>query len=208
MEIIVHFFLGFITSFLGTIFPSMLNMTTLKISIRDNSKKAMFFAAGVSLIVIGQAYVAIAFSKLITDNPDYLLSLQKLGTVIFFVLSIYFFLQVRKSKKTEIQGKEIKTSRFLSGILFSLLNMFAIPFYFGVTSTLVMIELYQFDMMNNLFFVFGSSIGTFLLLFIYAKLAKQIEKRIVFIAKQMDLILGIITAFVAIINLIDLLLEP
>lgn len=208
METIVHFFLGFITSFLGTIFPSMLNMTTLKISIRDNSKKAMFFAAGVSLIVIGQAYVAIAFSKLITDNPDYLLSLQKLGTVIFFVLSIYFFLQVRKSKKTEIQGKEIKTSRFLSGILFSLLNMFAIPFYFGVTSALVMIGWYQFDMMNNLFFVFGSSIGTFLLLFIYAKLAKQIEKRIVFIAKQMDLILGIITAFVAIINLIDLLLEP
>ena len=208
MEIIVHFFLGFTTSFLGTIFPSMLNMTTLKISIRDNSKKAMFFAAGVSLIVIGQAYVAIAFSKLITDNPDYLLSLQKLGTVIFFVLSIYFFLQVRKSKKTEIQGKEIKTSRFLSGILFSLLNMFAIPFYFGVTSTLVMIGWYQFDMMNNLFFVFGSSIGTFLLLFIYAKLAKQIEKRIVFIAKKMDLILGIITAFVAIINLIDLLLEP
>tara|TARA_R110002073_G_scaffold123234_1_gene266784 strand:+ start:77761 stop:77946 length:186 start_codon:yes stop_codon:yes gene_type:complete len=61
MGILFHFILGFITSFLGTVFPSMLSMTTVKISIRENQKKAISFAAGVSLIVIGQAYVALLF---------------------------------------------------------------------------------------------------------------------------------------------------
>jgi hypothetical protein len=83
--------------------------------------------------------------------------------------------------------------------------MFAIPFYFGVTSTLVIMDLYEFNMINNLLFVLGSSLGTLSLLFIYSTLAKRIEKRIEFLASKMDLVLGIITGLIVIINLINFL---
>lgn len=205
MGILFHFVLGFITSFLGTLFPSMLSMTTVKISIKENKKKAISFAAGVSTIVIGQAYAAVAFSKLLLSNPEYLTTLQKIGTVVFIGLSIFFFTQAFKSKKKSAGQKERKIKGYISGLLFSMLNMFAIPFYFGVTSTLVMMHWYEFEAMNNFSFVIGSSAGTFFLLFLYATLAKRIEKRMIWLANQMDLILGIITALVAIFNLIDLL---
>ena len=193
-------------SFLGSIFRSMLSMTTVKISIKENQKRAISFAAGVSTIVIIQAYIAVAFSKYLLDNSEYLTSLQKIGTVIFIGLSIYFFNQARTLKKNPSKQKASKQKGYVLGIFFSLLNMFAIPFYFGVTSSLAMIHWYEFNPINNLFFVLGSSLGTFFLLFLYARLAKKIEKKIKTLANHVDLFLGIITGLVAIINGIDLLL--
>lgn len=46
MSIIIHFLLGFSTSFLGTLTPSMLNMTTAKISLTKSKSDAIKFAIG------------------------------------------------------------------------------------------------------------------------------------------------------------------
>tara|TARA_R110001632_G_scaffold34766_5_gene88188 strand:- start:7667 stop:8356 length:690 start_codon:yes stop_codon:yes gene_type:complete len=206
MGIVLHFFLGFITSFLGTLFPSMLSMTTVKISIKETQKKAIYFAAGVSLIVIIQAYIAVGFSKILIDNPDYIMTLQQFGTVVFAALSVFFFIKANRIKKKKLSKNNRKIKGFVSGLLFSSLNMFSIPFYFGVTSTLVMMHWYEFNMINNMVFVLGSALGTFSLLFLYTSLAKKIEKKIERLANQMDLILGIITGLVVIINLVNFLL--
>lgn len=205
MGILLHFFLGFITSFLGTLFPSMLSLTTVKISIRESKKKAVAFAAGVSTIVIVQAYIAVAFSKILLSNPMYLDTLQKIGVFVFALLSIFFFRQAIRSKKGVSNPNGRKVKGFVTGMIFSLLNMFAIPFYVGVTSTLVMMHLYEFGLVNNLIFVLGSAFGTFTLMFLYAGLAKKIEKRMIWLANQMDLFLGIVIGLAAILNAIDIL---
>jgi threonine/homoserine/homoserine lactone efflux protein len=204
MGVAFHFILGFVTSFLGTLFPSMLSMTTVKIGIKESKKKAIAFAAGVSTIVIGQAYVAVAFSKILLSNPMYLNTLQKIGVFVFFGLSIFFFRQAIRSKKG-IAASEKKIKGFVTGMLFSLLNMFAIPFYVAVTSSLVMVHWYEFEPINNLLFVFGSAFGTFMLLFVYASIAKKIETRMIWLANQMDFILGAITGIVALANAVDIL---
>ena len=98
MEIIHHLLIGFITSFLGTLFPSMLNMTSVKISIKETQKKAIYFSAGVSVIVIIQAYIAVSFSKILLDNPRYLIVLQHAGIIAFIGLSVFFFSNARKKK--------------------------------------------------------------------------------------------------------------
>lgn len=201
-----HFLIGFIMSFLGTLFPSMLNMTSVKISIKETQKKALYFSAGVSLIVIIQAYIAVGFSKILLDNPRYLIVLQQVGTIVFIGLSVFFFNNVRKQKKKQLKNNSRKGKGFLSGILLSSLNMFAIPFYFGVTSFLVMMQWYEFTLVNNIFFVLGSALGTFSILLLYTYLAKKIENKIEHLANQMDLVLGIITGLIVIINAIDVLL--
>ena len=201
-----HFLIGFIMSFLGTLFPSMLNMTSVKISIKETQKKALYFSAGVSLIVIIQAYIAVGFSKILLDNPRYLIVLQQVGTIVFIGLSVFFFNNVRKQKKKQLKNNSRKGKGFLSGILLSSLNMFAIPFYFGVTSFLVMMQWYEFTLVNNISFVLGSALGTFSILLLYTYLAKKIENKIEHLANQMDLVLGIITGLIVIINAIDVLL--
>ena len=156
--------------------------------------------------MIIQAYIAVSFSKILLDNPRYLIVLQQVGIIAFIGLSVFFFNNVRKQKKKQLNNNGRKGRGFVSGILLSSLNMFAIPFYFGVTSFLVMMHWYIFTLINNIFFVLGSALGTFSILLLYAYLAKKIENKIEYFANQMDLVLGIITGLIVIINVIDVLL--
>ena len=63
--------LGFMTSFLGTLTPSMLNMTAAKISLNKSKTDAIKFAIGVSIVVLLQVYVAILFTKFLRGNPGF-----------------------------------------------------------------------------------------------------------------------------------------
>ena len=74
---------------MGSITPSMLNMTALKVSLEIDEKASNSYALGVCLVVIPQVYIAIILTKYITENPTILESLEKAGIVIFFLLSFF-----------------------------------------------------------------------------------------------------------------------
>ena len=202
MSILLHFIFGFFFSFTGSITPSMLNMTALKISLEKNHREANFYSLGVSLIVSVQAFIAIILTKYITENPSILENLEKAGTVIFILLSIYFYKQSKKQKQQEKASNDRKGNSFLSGILLSMLNMFSIPFFCGVTATLELFNLMSFDKFPVTFFIIGSTIGTFCILFLYGKYANFIQKKTGELTKDISLILSIITGSVAVFMLI------
>jgi threonine/homoserine/homoserine lactone efflux protein len=85
--------------------PSMLNMTAAKISLSKGKKEAVKFAVGVSVVVIVQAYLAILFTKFLSSNPDFVLTLQKISILIFGIFSFYFFQQSIKEKRDELMVK-------------------------------------------------------------------------------------------------------
>ena len=189
---------------MGSITPSMLNMTALKVSLEIDEKASNSYALGVCLVVIPQVYIAIILTKYITENPTILESLEKAGIVIFFLLSFYFY---RESKKSKIQVEGItskKQNTFLTGITLSLLNMFAIPFFCGIAVLLESFKLFGFDVFSVISFISGSVIGTYYILFLYGKFAKTIQKRTGKLTKDINLILSILTAFVALFSLIKL----
>ena len=133
MILVSHFFFGFIFSFLGSITPSMLNMTALKISLENGKDELNKYAIGVSLVVFPQAFIAIFLTKRIVENPLILETLEKIGIVIFVFLSYYFYRESKKSKiKIEI-GAVKKENAFLAGITLSALNMFSIPFFLRIS---------------------------------------------------------------------------
>jgi len=129
MILVSHFFFGFIFSFLGSITPSMLNMTALKISLENGQKELNKYAIRVSVIALPQAYISVFLTKGILENPLILETLGKIAIVIFVFLSYYFY---RKSKKRKIKIEIVavkKENAFLAGITLSVLNLFSIPFF-------------------------------------------------------------------------------
>ena len=102
------FFFGFLFSFAGSITPSMLNMTALKISLEKGRKASNTYALGVSLLVIPQIIIAAFLTKYITDNPKILETLEKVGIVIFIFLTFYFY---RESKLETINIKKSKSKK-------------------------------------------------------------------------------------------------
>jgi threonine/homoserine/homoserine lactone efflux protein len=204
MIIVLHFFLGFFFSFVGSITPSMLNMTALKISLEKNEKEANKYALGVSVVVLPQVLIAVFLTKYIAKNPSILETLEKFGIVIFIFLSYYFYKESKKGK-IEIETTEIKKENsFLSAVTLSVLNMFAIPFFSGTVIALEAFKLFSFDKVPVIFFTLGSVIGTFCILFLYGKFAKIIQKKTGKLTKDINLILAIITCFVVVFTFIKL----
>ena len=204
MIFIFHLLFGFLFSFIGSITPSMLNMTALKISLEKGRGAANKYALGVSLVVIPQVYIAVILTKYIAENPKILETLEKAGIIIFILLSYYFY---KESRKNKINVEVINTKNekpLLTGITLSTLNMFAIPFFSGTVITLDVFKLFSFDLVPVLFFIVGSIIGTYYILFLYGKFAKTIQSKTGKLTKDINIILSVLTALVALITVIKL----
>ena len=198
------FFFGFFFSFTGSITPSMLNMTAIRISLEKGVEGAKKYALGVSLAAIPQVVIAVILTKYIAENPTILETLEKVGIVIFIGLSYYFY---NESKKGKIKTESIKSKKenpFLTGITLSFLNMFAIPFFCGIIVALDLFELFSFEVFPILFFILGTIFGTFYILFVYARFANIIQQKTGKLTKDINIILSVLTALVALITFLKL----
>ncbi len=204
MNIAVPFILGFTTSFLGTVFPSMLNMTAVKTSIDKSNKEAIRYAMGVSVVVLVQAYLAILFAKHLHENPAFLTNVQLIGAVTFALLSTYFFRQSKRDRKEKTNKRTANS--FMVGIVLSSLNMFAIPFFCEIASVLGMFGWLQFEQTTTAVFVIGSAIGTFCLLYLYIVYAHKIKNKSKKVMKDMNIMLAMLTGALAVITFLNLLL--
>jgi len=204
MILISLFFFGFFSSFIGSITPSMLNMTAIKVSLEKGIEASKKYALGVSLVAIPQVVIAVILTKYIAENPTILETLEKSGIVVFIGLSYYFY---NKSKKGKIKTESLKSKKenpFLIGITLSFLNMFAIPFFCGIIVALDLFELFSFEVFPILFFILGTIFGTFCILFVYARFANIIQQKTGKLTKDINIILSVLTALVAVITFIKL----
>ena len=204
MILISLFFFGFFSSFIGSITPSMLNMTAIKVSLEKGIEASKKYALGVSLVAIPQVVIAVILTKYIAENPAIIETLEKAGIVVFIGLSYYFY---NESKKGKIKTESIKSKKenpFLIGITLSFLNMFAIPFFCGIIVALDLFELFSFEVFPIFFFILGTILGTFCILFVYARFANIIQQKTGKLTKDINIILSVLTALVALITFIKL----
>jgi threonine/homoserine/homoserine lactone efflux protein len=204
MLLLSLFFFGFLFSFAGSITPSMLNMTALKISLEKGQEVANKYALAVAIIAIPQVGIAVVLTKYIAENPLILETLEKVGVFIFILLSYYFYSASKKAKiKVEVL-KSKKENPLLIGITLSILNLFAIPFFCGIIILLDTFNLFIFRFVPVLVFTLGSVVGTFYILFLYGKFAKIIQQKTGKLTKDINIILAILTGLVAVFTCIKL----
>ena len=205
MNLFLPFIFGFSTSFLGMILPSMLNMTSVKISFERGRKNATRFALGVGTMVFFQAYLAVLLIRYIQEDPAILAYIQILAGVIFALLSIYFFVSFKKEKSQNNSLEKDCRNTFIIGLFLSGLNMFAIPFYYGITNLLNKFGLLQLNTAPILFFITGSAIGSFFILYLYPSYFSKVFKKQSNSKGKINLSLAFITGALSIITIVKLL---
>ncbi|WP_397444990.1 LysE family translocator [Polaribacter sp. R77954] len=204
MNFVICFFLGFSIASLGSITPSFLNLTVVKFSLRNGKKPAFYLIGGYATVLFFQANIGAYLASILMKNSEYITLIQQIGTGILLLLSINFF-RLYFFTKEDNKDKEIpKSKAYFYGIMMSLLNMMAIPFYFTFISILIGIEYFEYALINAFYFSIGSTIGSFTIYAIYAIVANKIEHKLTYIASKMDFILGSLTGIVAVGNLIYL----
>lgn len=205
MNFLTCLLLGFTIAATGSIVPSFLNLTVVKFSLKSGRKSALYLIGGFATVLFFQANIGAYLSSVLMKNSSYILIIQKIGIAILLLLSINFFrlhyTKIEKQKKKEIK----KSKAYVHGIGMSLLNTFAIPFYFTSISLLIGLGYFEYTILNSFYFSIGSTAGSFSLYALYATVASKIEHKLTVIATKMNLILGCLTGVVALANLISLL---
>jgi len=204
MTVLSFALMGFAIAFLGSIVPSFLNLTVVKFSLKSGRNAALYLIGGFATILFFQANLGAYLASILMKNSDYISGIQKVGTGILILLSINFF-RLHFTKEQVRKKKDIESSKaYLHGIGMSLLNTFAIPFYFTAISFLIGLEFFEYSLLNGFIFSIGSTIGSFSMYAIYATVASRIENKLTYIATKMNFIIGCLTGVIGIGNLVYL----
>ena len=198
--------LGFCIAFLAVILPGLINMTAAKISTQEGRNEALSFAAGASVIIFFQTFIAVLFARFINNHQEIIATLQEIGIFVFAGLSIYFFWIAKKPKKIKTDIKiKAKSNRFFFGMLLSTLNLLPVPFYVFASMSLSASGYFSFDKIPVSSFVIGVVLGSFSVFYIYIVAFKKIEKKTDFLFKNINTIIGSVTTFMAVVTLLKLL---
>lgn len=205
MALFLNFCIGFLAAIVGVIPPGLLNMSAAKISMREGRKKGLLFSGGVCVTVFIQTYIALLFARYIDMHPEIVSMLQQVALGIFVCITIYFFF-IAKSihKETPKEINHSKTNRFFSGIFLAALNLLPLPYWVYISITFSSFGWFKFTQPELWACVFGSAIGTFLVLVVYAwffrRKLSQSRKKI-----NMNYFIGIVTAAISVITLLKIL---
>jgi len=206
MHYILPLVLGFCIAFMAVILPGLINMTAAKISTQEGKNEALSFAIGASVIIFFQTFVAVLFARFISNHEEIVATLQEIGIFVFSLLSIYFFWIAKKPKKIKADSTvKGKSNRFFLGMLLSTLNLLPIPFYVFASISLSASGYFSFEKIPVAYFVTGVVLGSFTVFYIYIVAFKKIEKETEFLMRNINTIIGSVTAFMAIITLFKLL---
>ncbi len=202
MVYLLHLFIGFLMAFLGLLTPGLLTMTTIDTSLDRGSKEAVKFSFGVVIPIIIQAHIALLGAEYLHEHPEVIKSFSKIAVFIFWGLSYIFWRQYNRRHVVKKSGINIRNP-YLYGLVISLINPMAIPFYFTYSSLLEMQGILKLDEPYVSVFVLGAIMGAFAILHTYAKHAHRFIHRIQFIAKNFNLILALVMFFLGLSALVN-----
>ncbi len=156
------FFLGFIFSFIGSIPPGTLNVSILQIALQRKVGIATRFALAVAIIEYPYAWIGVQFEYWITSSPMIIENFQLIVAVVMTSLGIFNLLPSRQPTGF---AKKFNESGFRRGLILSVLNPMAIPYWMGFTAYLKAqgwISLSTTGLLHS--YVLGTSVGALALL--------------------------------------------
>lgn len=171
---LVTFLIAFFFSFIGSIPPGSINLSVIQLSLDNRLMAAMRFSFAAALIEFPYAFIAVKFESLITSSPLVLDNFKLIAAVVMILLGVVNLTSYSKSSTSKTLEK-LKQSGFRKGVVLSILNPLAIPFWIGITAYL---NHQQWINLSNdrliVIYVLGISVGTFSLLAILAILSQYL----------------------------------
>ncbi|MFT7031815.1 MAG: threonine/homoserine/homoserine lactone efflux protein [Cyclobacteriaceae bacterium] len=171
MILLTCFFVGLFFSFIGSIPPGTINITTMQYAMSNKKAAAISFAAAAALTEYFYAGIAVKFQMYLTENTSFSSNFQLVpGTVLIILGILNLVKQKFPDPKPELGEKR---NAFKKGVLVSLANPMAIPFWLAVTVYLQGMNWVDLSGYNYLIYVAGISTGTFLLLAVVTQLGAR-----------------------------------
>ncbi|MEQ8583960.1 MAG: LysE family transporter [Marinoscillum sp.] len=157
--------IAFVVSYLGSIPPGTINITSMQLSVQKHGRAAFFFALAASITEFVYAGVTVRFQIFLSEKPYFTENFQIITALAMLVLGIANLLtktnsQSLLSKSTALKGR----NGFKRGVILGVLNPLTIPFWLTVTAYLQNHRLISLSGAHFWLYLCGISLGTFALL--------------------------------------------
>lgn len=177
MDYLQVFLLGFVFSFVGSIPPGTLNVTVLQLGLDQKIGLAIRFAIAVAVIEYPYAWIGVQFQYWLTSSPMIIENFKLITAIVMTTLGI---INLVPSKPATGFAKKFNESGFRRGVVLSILNPMAIPYWMGFTAYLKAqgwIDLSTTGLLHS--YVFGTAVGALallcLLIFFAQRLAPLVQ---------------------------------
>lgn len=202
-HLLILFFATFSAAFMATVPPGLLNMNAAKTSVEKGKLNGIIFSAGVSSMIMIQAYVAVLISKFLNKNPGVVEVLMDVAVGVFGFFAVYFYIAARRNKmKKPKLVKVSKKNSFFKGMGLAALNLLTIPYYSGVNIMWNASGWIKFEIWDIVTFILAVGSGTFSVLYMYTIYFNKLEAKTNRFSKNSNYVLSALMVVLLIITLI------
>ncbi len=174
---LLAFLLGVVLSFIGSVPPGVINTSVVHATLRRGLRAGLVLAAGASLVEWVQAFVAVLFGRFFAAHPEVDFWFNVLATVVFAGLAGYYLLVAKPVFSLDEEAPNGHVGDFLRGVGAAALNFLAIPYWVFYTTWLLANDYLHADPGSLVVFSTGVMLGTFALLWCYARWAHWLQRR-------------------------------
>jgi threonine/homoserine/homoserine lactone efflux protein len=175
-------------------------MSIVQISLQKGLKAALLFAFACALVEPVYAYLAVWMTGALIDVALYKQPIQLFSMAVFLVAGIGYL-----RKKPSAKAVQGRLGPFSLGIVLSIINIIAVPFWLVYTAILSAYQWIAIDSATEItWFVTGIAIGTLLGLMVFALLSQHLNKRFSLQSSLMNKMIGLILIGSSLLELIHL----
>ncbi len=181
-EILHHLWLGFTSSFIGTLPFGMLNLTILQLSLANRQKQAIAFSLGATVIEFAQIGLTLLGMNVLLTIPQ----LSNIFLIISIPVLIYLAIQNLK-KGSHTEGGHLTTkSTFYQGVVLGFANVIVYPFWLLWGNIFVQNGWLSPTPSAYFYFSLAAAMGTFGAFLFFILLGKILWKRLTSLQGMID----------------------
>ncbi len=202
MDTLTAVSIGFLAATVATIFPGLLNMSAVSVSLRAGRATAYRFALGMALTFATQAGLAVFFANFFTRHPHVTLLMREWAVAVFAVLACFFIVKGIQAKRSALPRRRVEYGGrpLLKGAGLAMMNLLTVPFFFAICGWLLADGLLAGSGTARTGFTLGAGAGAMFCFGGYVRLADWMDRRAVFLTRNINFLMGGLLVILAVVQ--------
>ena len=179
--------LTIVLSYIGSLPFGMINLNVLYVALTRSRTAAIWMAFGAAIIEFVQGVIAAFIYVRLVHFTAFEFYFKWAAVVVFVILSIYYFFKPKK-KSVDFRDaeKNTKSLPFIKGLLLSIFNFMAIPFWLIILSLISNYITVDWQDIDLFIFGVGAGCGGFLASISYMIIGRRFLSQSVLIYRYLD----------------------
>ncbi len=202
VESLTAVLLGLAAAVGATLFPGMLNMTSVNVSLRAGRRAGYAFATGMAVTFTAQAGLAVIFANYFTNHPTIIGTMKQWAIPTFLLLAAFFLVKGIRGRVAEVlpDDRPYHGSPFLRGALLAFMNLLTLPYFFAVGGWLLADGYLAGSPAARLAFTLAAGAGAWAIFGAYARGARWMQREARFLTRNINFLLGGLLAILALVQ--------